>query len=112
MKAHWGRSEAIRKFPKPWAHIRSCALVFYSNGRRRHGSGVVPQPARCDYECERNGTANLFMMFAPLEGWRRIKVTDRRTAVDYARALEVYKFLFDLMDGGTGGLMFMPPVER
>ena len=29
------------------------------------------RPARCDYEYERNGTANLFMMFAPLEGWRR-----------------------------------------
>ena len=24
-----------------------------------------------------------FMMFAPLEGWRRVKVTDRHTAVDY-----------------------------
>ena len=35
---------------------------------------------RRDYEYERNGTANLFMMFAPLEGWRRVKVTDRRTA--------------------------------
>ena len=28
------------------------------------------------------------MMFAPLEGWRRVKVTDRRTAIDYAQALE------------------------
>ena len=45
-------------------------------------------PARRDYEYERNGTANLFMMFAPLEGWRRLKVTDRRTAIDYAHALE------------------------
>ena len=44
--------------------------------------------ARFDYEYERNGTANLFMMFAPLEGWRHVKVTDRRTAVDYARALK------------------------
>ena len=44
--------------------------------------------ARSDYEYERNGTANLFMMFAPLEGWRRVKVTDRRTSVDYARALK------------------------
>ena len=26
------------------------------------------RPARCDYEYQRNGTANLFMMFAPLEG--------------------------------------------
>jgi len=46
------------------------------------------RPARCDYEYERNGTANLFMMFAPLEGWRRVKVTDRHTAVDYAHVLK------------------------
>jgi hypothetical protein len=46
------------------------------------------QPARHDYEYERNGTANLFMMFAPLEGWRHVKVTDRHTAVDYAHALK------------------------
>ena len=46
------------------------------------------QPARSDYEYERNGTANLFMMFAPLESWRHVKVTDRHTAVDYAHALK------------------------
>ncbi len=46
------------------------------------------RPTRTDYEYERNGTANLFMFFAPLEGWRHVKVTDRRTAVDYAHALK------------------------
>ena len=46
------------------------------------------KPARVDYEYERNGTANLFMMFAPLEGWRHVKVTEHRTAVDYAHALK------------------------
>ena len=45
-------------------------------------------PARHDYEYERNGTANLFMIFAPLEGWRHVEVTDRRTAVDYAHILK------------------------
>ena len=45
-------------------------------------------PARVDYEYERNGVANLFMMFAPLEGWRHVKVTDRHTAVDYAHVLK------------------------
>jgi hypothetical protein len=45
-------------------------------------------PARLDYEYVRNGTANLFMMYAPLEGWRHVKVTDHRTAVDYAHALK------------------------
>jgi len=46
------------------------------------------QPARHDYEYERNGTANLFMMFAPLEGWRHVKVTDRHAAIDYAWVLK------------------------
>jgi hypothetical protein len=46
------------------------------------------QVARHDYEYERNGTANLFMMFAPLEGWRHVKVTDRHAAVDYAQVLK------------------------
>ena len=46
------------------------------------------QPKRVDYEYKRNGTANLFMMFAPLEGWRDVKVTDHRAAVDYAQVLK------------------------
>lgn len=46
------------------------------------------RPARYDYEYDRNGTANLFMLFAPLEGFRHVKVTQRRTAVDYAHVLK------------------------
>ena len=46
------------------------------------------QPAHYDYEYERNGTANLFMLFAPLEGWRHVKVTERRTAIDFAQVLK------------------------
>jgi hypothetical protein len=50
---------------------------------------MIPgRPARYDYEYERNETANLFMMFAPLEGWRRVKVTDRHAAVGYAHVLK------------------------
>jgi DDE superfamily endonuclease len=45
------------------------------------------RPTRQDYEYERRGTANLFMLFAPLEGWRHVKVTDRRTIVDFAQVL-------------------------
>ena len=46
------------------------------------------QTARIDYEYQRNGTSNLFMMCAPLEGWRHVKVTDRHTALDYAQVLK------------------------
>ncbi len=52
----------------------------------------IPQkPGRAerhDYEYARNGTANLFMLFAPLEGWRHVEVTDRHTALDYAHILK------------------------
>ena len=49
-----------------------------------------PRPSRpgaaraYDYEYQRNGVSNLFMVFAPLEGWRRVEVTDRRAKVDWA----------------------------
>jgi hypothetical protein len=46
------------------------------------------QPLRVDYEYERNGTANMFMLFAPLEGFRHVEVTNRRTAIDYAKILK------------------------
>jgi hypothetical protein len=45
------------------------------------------RPATTDYEYERNGTANLFMMFEPLAGQRHVRVTERRTAVEYAYAV-------------------------
>jgi hypothetical protein len=46
------------------------------------------QPERIDYEYERNGTVNLFMVCEPMVGWRRVEVTEQRTAVDYARLLK------------------------
>ena len=42
------------------------------------------QPRRVDYEYRRNGTANIFMLFEPLAARRRVKVTERRTKVDWA----------------------------
>lgn len=46
---------------------------------------MVPgKPERYDTEYERNGTSNLFIFFKPLRGWRRIDVTERRTAHDWA----------------------------
>ena len=50
------------------------------------------QPERFDYEYTRNGTANLFMISEPLLGWRAVKVTERRTAVDFA---EVVRWLVE-----------------
>jgi len=46
------------------------------------------QPERIDYEYERAGTANLFVMVERLTGYRHVEVTQRRTAVDYALRLK------------------------
>ena len=46
------------------------------------------QPQRVDYKYERNGTANLFMLCEPMTGWRHVKVTPQRTAIDYAHLLK------------------------
>ena len=42
------------------------------------------KPLRFDTEYERNGTANIFLSFEPLKGRRQLKVTNRRTKVDWA----------------------------
>ena len=52
-------------------------------------SGVA---ARYDYEYERKGTRNLFVMVVPKVGWRGVRVTERRTRKDYA---QVIKWLVD-----------------
>jgi hypothetical protein len=50
---------------------------------------MVPgQLLRYDYEYRREGTCNLFMLFQPLQGWRHVKVTDRRTAKDFAYCMQ------------------------
>lgn len=53
--------------------------------------GALPlapgKPQRVDYEYERHGVANLFLVVQPLGGWRKVRVTDRRTKLDFAEQL-------------------------
>jgi len=51
------------------------------------------QPAREDYEYQREGTANIFMVCEPLAGRRKVHVTQRRTRLDFA---EVIRDLVDV----------------
>ncbi len=43
---------------------------------------------RHDYHYRREGTANLFMVFCPRQGWRHVEVTERRTKHDFARQIQ------------------------
>lgn len=55
------------------------------------------QPERYDYEYRRQGCANLFMFFAPLQNWRHVKVTEHRTKKDWAWCMHdlVYQYFPD-----------------
>ena len=55
---------------------------------RRPIPAAPGQPARVDDESERKGTANLCMVFEPLAGQQRVKVTKRRTAIDFAHLIQ------------------------
>ena len=45
------------------------------------------KPERSDYEYERCGTANIFIFTEPLAGHRHVRVTERRTASDWAKEI-------------------------
>jgi len=51
---------------------------------------IPPEPGQLErYDCEyrRNGTVNLFVCIDVHRPWRKVKVTERRTAVDYAHCM-------------------------
>lgn len=43
---------------------------------------------RADYEYERRGVCSAFMVYAPLEQWRGVRVSGRRTAQDWAHTIQ------------------------
>jgi hypothetical protein len=48
----------------------------------------VGTPARQDYEYKRNGVADLFMIFEPLQGKRFVEVTQKRRKVEWATVMK------------------------
>jgi len=88
-------------------HHPGCPLVCFDEANKQQVKEtrlpLATQPgsvAKYDYEYERNGSSNLFMFFAPLEAWRQIKVTNRRTMIDFAECMR------DLVD------IHFPDAER
>jgi len=70
-------------------------------GEVRHS--IPPEPGQIErYDCEyqRNGTANLFVFLDANRPWRKVKVTERRTATDFAACMR------DLAD------LYYPKAER
>ena len=63
-------------------------LVQLIAEKRRPLPSKPGRPERFDYEYKRNGTRNLFVFFQPLLGRRHVRVTERRTKVDFAHCMQ------------------------
>jgi hypothetical protein len=73
------------------AYDPGCPVIcFDEKPQQLIGETRVPLPAksghpqRYDFEYKRNGTCNLFIFFEPHTGQRHVKVTKRRTKLDFA----------------------------
>jgi len=79
---------------------------------------------RYDYEYRRNGTVNLFVLLDVHRPWRKVKVTERRAARDYAQCLrdlvdihypdaEIIRVVQDNLSTHSAGALYQafPPAE-
>jgi len=86
------REDVLEVYAQPYDPKRP-QVCFDEGGKQLIGEVRPPlpvrpgRPRREDSEYERNGTANLFMVFEPLAGVRRVEVTERRTNQDFARII-------------------------
>jgi hypothetical protein len=121
--------DVIQTYMLPY-DARRPVVCFDEASRQLFGEVREPEPAepgkhaKEDYEYERKGTCNLFMMCQPLRGWRHVRVTDRRTKRDYAECVkelvdvhfpEAEKILLvqDNLNTHSGGSLYelYPPEE-
>jgi len=91
--------ETLNVYQRPYDERRPLVCLDEATKQLvKHVNDPIPakpgQPEIIDYEYERNGTGNLFMLNEPLTGRRMVLVTARRTAVDYAEAI---RYLVDEM---------------
>ena len=58
---------------------------------------IPPEPGqieRYDFEYRRNGTANLFVFLDANRAWRKVRVTERRTATDFAVCMRDLAYVY------------------
>jgi transposase len=87
---------------------------YQQHPKQKKKEGKLPKKT-CVYE--REGSSNLFAFFAPYLGWRHIKVTERRTKVDFAHCMKelvdvhfpeavVIKLVMDNLNTHTIGALY------
>jgi hypothetical protein len=88
----WRMEDVLDLYAEPYDPARP-TVCFDETSKQLIAETRLPlpmepgKPERVDYEYERNGTANLFLVTEPLRGWRHVDVTDRRTKHDFAQQM-------------------------
>jgi hypothetical protein len=88
----WRMEDVLDLYAKPYDPERP-VVCFDEQPRQLIAEVRTPVPAapgrpqRIDYEYRRQGTANLFLTFEPLAGWRHVEVTERRTSAEFAHQM-------------------------
>jgi DDE superfamily endonuclease len=118
----WRMEDVIATYMLAYDPIRP--VVCFDEASKQLFGEVQPtqpaepgQPARRDYEYERKGVCNQFMMCEPLRGWRHVRVTARRTRLDYAPCLrepvevhyphaELIRLVQDNLNTHSGGSLY------
>ena len=88
-RPHGGRARSLRRSARPEA----AGGLLDESPIQLIGETRLPIPAkpgqieRYDYEYRRNGTANLFVFLDVNRSWRKVKLTERRAAEDFAACM-------------------------
>jgi hypothetical protein len=89
----WRMEDILDLYEEPYNEKRP-TVCFDEMPYQMVAEKRLPLPAtpggaveRYDYEYERKGTANLFVIFEHKKGWRRVDVTEQRTALDFAHQM-------------------------
>jgi len=84
--------DVLKVYARPYDDSRP-VVCMDEGGKQLIGEVRPPLPVRPgtprreDYEYQRGGMANLFMVFEPLAGVRHVEVTERKTNQDFARLI-------------------------
>ena len=87
-----GMEDVLDLYAEPYDPKRP-VVCFDETSKQLLAEPRSPIPAkpgrreRYDYEYQRRGTRNLFMLCEPRAGWRHVAVTERRTMKDFAQQM-------------------------
>src|SRR5829696_2006419 len=89
----WRMEDVLAVYTRPYDPLRP-QVCLDETSRQRLAEVSPPRPvapgrpARQDYEYQRRGVCNLFLVTEPLAGWRQVMVSDRRTRIDWAHCIK------------------------